>query len=348
MGQKKFPITEQIYVRTPMIESIPLRKYSADRKVFLKLENCQPSGSFKLRGISKLCRYAKSQGFTELVCASGGNAGLATAFTAMQLEMSACIVVQRGTSAEICNTIKSYGATIEVCGDSFEEAKNQAYRIIADSSRSFLVHPFDDPILWEGHSTIVDEIATDFGSETPSIIVTCCGGGGLISGIVQGVRRYNWQDSTKILSMETVGTHSFNACVKAGGVKARLDKITSIVTCLGATEVCDQIVNDFNESRPPILSRLITDAEAIDACVQFANDHRMVVGPACGTAMAALYRGFVKRILNNDEEEHEAIYDKVNNLVYNQNSDGPIVAIVCGGCEISFDTMNDLKKEFNC
>lgn len=77
---------------------------------------------------------------------------MATAFTAMQLEMSACIVVQRGTSAEICNTIKSYGATIEVCGDSFEEAKNQAYRIIADSSRSFLVHPFDDPILWYDQS----------------------------------------------------------------------------------------------------------------------------------------------------------------------------------------------------
>ena len=59
MGKQTYPTNELIYVRTPLIESVPLRKFAAGRKVFLKLENCQPSGSFKMRGISALCKYVR-------------------------------------------------------------------------------------------------------------------------------------------------------------------------------------------------------------------------------------------------------------------------------------------------
>ncbi|OTF72596.1 hypothetical protein BLA29_008380, partial [Euroglyphus maynei] len=86
-----------IYVRTPLIESVQLRKYCTDRKVYLKMENCQPSGSFKLRGISNLCKYALSAGYTEVVCPSGGNAGLATAYAAMKLKMPCHIIVGQKT-----------------------------------------------------------------------------------------------------------------------------------------------------------------------------------------------------------------------------------------------------------
>lgn len=83
----------------------------------------------------------------------------------------------------------------------------------------------------------MDEIAQDLGSVVPSLIVTCCGGGGLVSGLIMGIRKHNWQDQTKVLVLETVGTDSFNAAVKAGGESVRLDKITSIATCLSAMQV---------------------------------------------------------------------------------------------------------------
>ena len=57
MDQQQYPVTEQIFVRTPLMESVALRQHAAGRRVFLKLENTQPSGSFKLRGISALCKY---------------------------------------------------------------------------------------------------------------------------------------------------------------------------------------------------------------------------------------------------------------------------------------------------
>lgn len=349
MGKLEIPICEQIYVRTPLVESVPLRPYAAGRKVFLKLENCQPSGSFKTRGISALCKYAREQGFTEVVCSSGGNAGLATAYSAMQLGMNCHIVVTRRTPSDVCECIRSYGATVEIFGDVWEEANSQAIKRTTISKTSYLVHPFDHPVLWEGHSKIIDEIAEDLGSIVPSMIVTCCGGGGLVCGLVKGVRRQaNWQDRTKILVLETVGTDSFNVAVKAGGEPVRLDKITSIVTCLSANEVCPQILDDFKASKPPILSRLVSDQDAVQACVKFLDDHRFLVGTACGATLSSLYIGMLQRILNHDEQEHETIFDKANNLDYSHNTDGPVVVIICGGSEIQLDSLLELRKQFNC
>ena len=96
------------------------------------------------------------------------------------------------------------------------------------------------------------------------------------------------------------------------------------------------------------MSRLVTDQDAVEACVRFANDHRFVVGTACGTTLSTLYNGMVERILNNDEEVHETIYDNVNNLDFNHNTDGPIVVIVCGGSEMTFDSLIELRKQFSC
>lgn len=65
MGKESQSAYERIFVRTPLIESVPLRPFAAGRKVFLKLENCQPSGSFKLRGVSELCKHVRGWGWGE-------------------------------------------------------------------------------------------------------------------------------------------------------------------------------------------------------------------------------------------------------------------------------------------
>lgn len=199
----------------------------------------------------------------------------------------------------------------------------------------------------DGHATMVDEIAQDLGKVVPSMIITCCGGGGLVCGLVRGIRKHRWEDQTKILVTETVGTNSFNVSVKAGKL-VRLEEITSIATCLSANEVCSQIVKDLKAGKPPMISRLVTDQDAVSACHSFANDHRFLVGTACGAALSAAYSGMAGRILNQDELSHETIYDTVNNLDFNHNTDGPIVIIVCGGSEISIESLKQMKKQFNC
>ena len=145
--------------------------------------------------------------------------------------------------------------------------------------------------------------------------------------------------------METEGTHSFNICVKNGGRRTRLDKITSLVSSLAANEVCEQVVKYFRENQPQILSRLITDAEAAKTCIHFANDHRFIIGLACATSIAAIYTGIVERILTKKKDLSESLSDKKGEPEINDNK-GPIVVIVCGGCEISLNHLKEYRDLF--
>lgn len=181
--------------------------------------------------------------------------------------------------------------------------------------------------------------------------MTCCGGGGLINGLVQGCRRYGWT-SAKILAMESYGCHSLNVSIQNGGKLKQLEKITSIVNCLSIDQVCQNILDEYHVAKPPILSRVVEDRDAAEGCLKFANDHRLLVGLACGTCLAAIYKGMVERILNGQENVKEKVYDKVEldingNAIQEFDNGGPVVVIVCGGAEISIKEMEQYIKQFN-
>lgn len=249
----------------------------------------------------------------------------------------------------MATSMRQFGATVEFFGDSAQEVADRAQEI-SKLTECSLIHPSDHPLLYRGHSTMVDEIAVDLGQGVvPSLLVASCGGGGLVCGLVDGIRRQGWANRTKILVMETVGTGSFNGMVKAGGERVILPFIDSIVTSLSVAQVNPRTAQVFLESSPVLLSRLVTDKDAVSACVQFADDHRLLVGSACGTTLAAVYDGIVERVLENDEEEHETIYDKVTvqEELTRNNHDGPVVVIVCGGAEISLEVLATTRNQFN-
>lgn len=281
-----------------------------------------------------------------MVISSGGNAGLAAAYSALQLNMDCRIVIPRRTPQTIVEKMKAHKAMVEFFGDSAQEVAERAEEI-SKTTLFALIHPSDHELLYLGHSTMVDEIAEDLGSGVvPSLIVASCGGGGLICGLVDGVRKLGWQNRTKILVLETVGTRSFNAMVKAGGERVKLEKIDSVVTSLSVAQVNPRTAQVFLEAKPPLLSRLVTDSQAVAACVAFADDHRFLVGPACGTTLAAVYDRMIERMLTNNEEEHEIFYDKKGNDKFSHSEDGPVVIIVCGGAEIDMETLRVLRKQF--
>src|SRR5690606_35080512 len=125
--------------------------------IWLKLENLQPSGSFKMRGMGLLCSRAAQEGKTRLVCPSGGNAGYATAMVAARLGVQACIVVPHTTPEATRARIASTGAEVIVHGKLWDESNQLALRL-AEEAGSAYVPAFDHPLLWEGHSSMVDEI----------------------------------------------------------------------------------------------------------------------------------------------------------------------------------------------
>lgn len=298
-----------LHIETPVIESHLLgRRF--DRRLYLKLENLQPSGSFKMRGISAMCQHLASAGQKHLVSSSGGNAGYTAAYAAHLMGMQATIFVPESTREHVVQMMKDVGAEVKKHGRFWEEAHTAAL-IFAAEHKTEVIHPFNNPIIWEGHATMVDEIVRQ--TIKPDAIVLSVGGGGLLAGVALGLRRYGWEDVT-IIAAETLGADSLSQAVKAGK-PVRLPEITSSVKTLGANQVCDEAFRVTTEFR--VIPVVVSDEEATNPCAQFLDDHRMLVEPACGAALSVVYN------------RHPAL-DEFNN----------VLVIVCGG--ISF-SVKDIK-----
>ena len=143
------------------------------------------------------------------------------------------------------------------------------------------VPPFDHQVLWDGHATIIDEIRSDF-SGIPSAIACGVGGGGLLSGILQGLKTNNFIN-TKIFTCETRGAASFYQSYKQKKV-VTLDKIDTIAKTLGAKTITSGLEPYLNDKN--IEPVLFNDEQALSAATNFAKSHRMLVEPACGAALA--------------------------------------------------------------
>jgi len=170
-----------------------------------------------------------------------------------------------------------------VHGDAWDDAHAEAMRVV-EAEGGFYVHPFDAKAVWSGNASLVTE-AVEQGMERPGAVVLSVGGGGLLCGVLEGMHAVGWND-VPVLAVETVGAASLHAAMKAGE-PVDIGRIDSIAITLGARKVCERTLRWTREH--PITSWLCSDRQAVDACLRFADDHRIVVEPACGAALAAVY-----------------------------------------------------------
>ncbi|MFZ4580368.1 MAG: pyridoxal-phosphate dependent enzyme [Myxococcota bacterium] len=270
-----------LHVRTPLWRSLPISR-AAGCPVSLKMEALQPDGSFKIRGIGRLCAQAVANGTRHLVSASGGNAGISTASAARELGVRATIFVFDGVPPTALDRIRDQGAEVVQAGATWADANRAAIRA-AEAPGAFYVHPFDHAEIWTGHSTLVDEIVAD--GLRPSHMVLAVGGGGLLAGVLEGLDRHGLQD-TQIIAVETEGTASLHAALQAGQL-VRLAKISSVAKTLGADQVAAGAFERALTHR--VESLVVTDDQALSAVHRFALDHRVLVEPAAGAALAVAY-----------------------------------------------------------
>ncbi len=204
------------------------------------------------------------------------------AYAGRRLGVPVTVVVPQTTTARALDLLALEGAEVIVQGASWQEAHAHALSLL-DPARDAMLHPFDDPLLWQGHASMIDEVAA--AGLVPDAVVLAVGGGGLLSGVAEGMRRHGW-DGVPILAVETEGAASFHAATLAGR-PVPLDRIDSVATSLGARQVCEQAVQWWRER--PVRSLRVSDASALRACEQFLADHRVLVEPACGAALAAVH-----------------------------------------------------------
>ena len=173
-----------LHINTPLLHSQAMSRASG-RQVLVKVEALQPSGSFKIRGIGLLCEEQARNGAQRFISSSGGNAGIAVAYAGKMLQIPVVVVVPESTSKRAREMIQSENAEVIIYGASWQEA-NQLALSMTKGNDAF-IHPFDHVRMWSGHATIIDEIAQS--GINPGAIVVSVGGGGLLCGVVEGLRR---------------------------------------------------------------------------------------------------------------------------------------------------------------
>lgn len=305
----------KLYIKTPLIDM--LNNSNANKSISFKMEAYQPSSSFKLRGIEHVCRYAVDSGSTHLVSSSGGNAGLSAAYAGRKLGVKVTVVLPKTTPRFIIEKLEKEGSTVLVHGEVWDEAHRYALSLVKQLNASY-VHPFDDAKLWEGHSTIVDELKEECKVQ-PDLIVLSVGGGGLLCGVVEGLIRNNWTD-TNILAVETEGASSFYKSVQENK-RICLDSIDTIATSLGAKQVATKALEYAKKYK--IIPYLVSDESAAKACVKFADEYRTLVEPACGVSLSVIY-------------DNAEIIQGFHN----------IVVIVCGGAILNLNKILEWKEKY--
>lgn len=258
------------------------------------------------------------------MCSSGGNAGIAAAYCARKLGIPATIVLPEGTSPKVVRRLQGEGAEVQLTGKVWDEANLRAQEL-AKRDGWVNVPPFDHPLIWEGHISLVRELKAALGTP-PGALVLAVGGGGLLAGVSAGLAEVGWQH-VPIVAMETQGAHCFNAAIKAGRL-ATLPNITSVAKCLGAKTVAARALECTQEFE--IFSEVVDDVEAVSAVQRFLDDERMLVEPACGAALAAVYSGLLGRL----QAEGRL-----------RPSLASVVVIVCGGNSIDSQELQALKAQ---
>ncbi len=197
--------------KTPLDYSSTFSKMSGSQ-VYLKYENLQKTGSFKVRGaIYKVSRLSAS--VKGVVTASAGNHAQGVSYAASLYGIRATIVMPSTASISKIEATRGYGAEVILHGANYNEAEEKALEIARKRGYE-LVHPFDDMDVIAGQGTIGFEILEDLpGVET---VVVPVGGGGLISGIASVIKRL--KPSVKVIGVEPENVPKFTASLKEGGI----------------------------------------------------------------------------------------------------------------------------------
>ncbi|KAI9772396.1 MAG: hypothetical protein M1839_002475 [Geoglossum umbratile] len=302
-------------------------------RVFLKLENLQPSGSFKSRGIGNymLARLRSPNNpptNPHFYASSGGNAGLACATAAAALGLPCTIVVPASTSPLMIQKIlAARGAVLQV-GATWKEADTHLRQeLLPRDAGGIYVPPFDHPDIWTGNATVVEEVVAEMADGLPDVLVCSVGGGGLLNGLAEGIEAVPQWEPT-LLAVETRGADSLAQALAAGEL-VTLPGITSIATSLGATRVSEQTFLYASQAGRHIASQVLSDAEAVRGCVLLADAERLLVEAACGVCVAAV-----------------CLDGRAERVVPGWGKDTKVVIVVCGGSNCSVEMLAEWERKF--
>lgn len=250
-------------------------------KVYLKPENMQFTGAYKLRGayykISTLSGEERAKG---LITASAGNHAQGVAYAAKCYGAKATIVMPTTTPLIKVNRTKNYGAEVVLCGDVYDEACAKAYELAEEHGYTF-IHPFDDLTVATGQGTIAMEII----KELPLVdyILVPIGGGGLATGVSTLAKHLN--PKIKVIGVEPAGANCMQESIKKGEVTT-LPTVSTIADGTAVKTPGTLLFPYLQKNLDDIIT--VEDEELVVAFLDMVENHKMVVENSGLLTVAAL------------------------------------------------------------
>ncbi len=273
-------IVKKVTQETKLVYSEYLSEQTGN-KVYLKPENMQFTGAYKVRGayykISTLSEEERQRG---LITASAGNHAQGVAYAAKRYGAKATIVMPTTTPLIKVNRTKSYGAEVVLYGDVYDEACAKAYELAEEHGYTF-IHPFDDPAVATGQGTIAMEIF----QELPLVeyILVPIGGGGLATGVSTLAKLLN--PKIKVIGVEPAGANCMQASLEAGEV-VTLPQVNTIADGTAVKTPGTKIFPYIQKNLDDIIT--VHDDELIVAFLDMVENHKMIVENSGLLTVAAL------------------------------------------------------------
>ena len=270
------------YVLKPVIRKtdlIPARQINPESEIYLKTENLQVTGSFKVRGayykISQLSDEEKAHG---VIACSAGNHAQGVALAAAHSGIPSLICIPDGAPISKVEATKSYGAQVELVKGVYDDAYNRAVELQKERNLTF-IHPFNDPDVIAGQGTIGLELLKQL-PDMDAVIVPV-GGGGLISGVAFAIKSLN--PKCKVYGVQAAGAASMKASLEQNGphsltgVSTFADGIA--VKCPGdlTYELCSKYVDDVVT---------VSDDETATAILALIEQQKLITEGAGAVAVA--------------------------------------------------------------
>ncbi len=272
-------------IRTPLLHSPFLsRKFGGD--IYLKMENLQKTGSFKIRGAShKLLSLARSGDIPFVTAASAGNHAQGVALAAKNAGIFSTIVMPEWASISKQEATRAYGGKVVCFGQSIAESLEKAKDLAGDDK--LFIHPFDDPDIIAGQGTVGLEIMEEL--KDVGLILCPLGGGGLISGVASAAKAI--KPGVKVVGAQAAACPSAVESLKAGK-PVRVNSEKSIADGISVKQVGDRTFE--------IIKRLVDEVvlaaeEDIAAAVLTLLEKKKILAEGSGAVgLAALLNGSVK------------------------------------------------------
>ncbi len=271
---------KKVTLETKLVYSDYLSKQTGN-KVYLKPENMQRTGAYKLRGayykISTLTKEERKKG---LITASAGNHAQGVAYAAQAYGVNAVIVMPTTTPLIKVNRTKSYGAEVILYGDVYDESCDYALKLAEEKGYTF-VHPFDDTAVATGQGTIAMEIFKDL--PLVDYILVPVGGGGLATGVSTLAKLLN--PKIKVIGVEPAGAACLKASLEAGEV-VTLPTAYTIADGTAVKTPGSVIFPYLQKNLDGIIT--IEDEELVMSYLDVVENHKMVVENSGLLAVAAV------------------------------------------------------------